>query len=258
MIATFRSLYRRLVPSWLQDPEEGARILFSLGTVADAVRDHAYLGLLARFPQRAPSDALSYHTRDRRIPRGLGESEESYAARLLPWLDAHRTRGNAFALLRQVRAYCNADVRVRTVDARGNWYTIDRDGTESFVRDQGHWDWGGAGASRWARFWVIIYPTSAGLPWNEGPVWGAPGLVWGSEGPDGPTWGTSATVSEVEGCRRIVKEWRPDGTRCEHIIIAFDDASFEPDGSSLDLPDGTWASTANRLSTARYWRGTRS
>jgi hypothetical protein len=258
----FRDLYRKLVPSWLQDPDEGAPLLYSLGAMADVFVERARLGLLARYPQHAPSDALSLIGRDRRIARGIAETDAAYAARLLTWLDDHRVRGNPFALLRQLRAYCQADVRVRTVDARGNWYTIDRDGTRSFLIDGAAWNWDDADASRWSRFWVIIYPTAGGEPWSEGPAWGDPGLVWGDPT---RTWGTTATPQQVADVRRIVRDWKPAGTRCEHIIIAFDDASFAPDGSSGDLPDGTWGQCSTtgsvrakaRLATARYWPGTR-
>ena len=257
-MALLRDLYRALTPSWMQDDEEGGPVLYSLGLVAEVAKERAYNGLVARFPQYAPTDALHLIARDRRIIRGIDEADAAFATRLLPWLDDHRTRGNPFALMKQLQAYCQADVRIRTVDARGNWFTREANGTTSYLLNQNNWNWDGAASTRWARFWVIIYPTAAGEPWNGDQTWGQVGLTWGSEGSGGATWGTSATVGEVETVRRIVREWKPAGTRCEHIIIAFDDASFAPDGSSLDLPDGTWASAGNRLATARYWRGTRS
>lgn len=257
-------LYRKLVPTWAQDPDEGAPLLYTFGRLARSVRDRARDGLAARFPggakrygQRfdpAPDDALSLISRDRKIVRGIDEEPEAFALRLIAWLDDHRNRGNAYALMRQVRGYCNAAVRVRTVDARGNWYTLDRDGSRSFVPAAGNWNWDDADASRWARFWVIIYPTADGLPWTEGPTWGEAGLTWGEAT---RTWGSTATPQQVADVRRIVRDWKPAGTRCEHIIIAFDDASFAPDGSNGDLPAGTWARATERLATARYWRGTR-
>lgn len=248
----FRDAHQKLTPSWLRDETEGERLLWSLETLLDASLERVRQSVKARFPEHGPLDALSYHSRDRRIVRGLGELPEVFARRMLSWLDEHRVRGNPFALMRQLRAYCNAEVRVRVVDRRGNWYTLDRDGTTSYLLAQGDWDWDGGAASRWARFWVIIYPTAAGEPWTTGSQWGDPGLVWGDPT---KTWGTSATPQQVADVRRIVRDWKPAGTRCEHIIIAFDDDSFQPGG--VDLPDGTWGSARNRLDTARYWRGTR-
>lgn len=259
---SLRFLYQRLLPRQFRDEEEGEPVNYSLGYLADAVEEHARQATTVRFPEYAPSDALPYFARDRRIRRGIGESRAAYNVRLLRWLDDHRTRGNPYALMRQLQAYCNAAVRIRTVDARGNWYTTERDGSREFLLNQGNWNWDDADAARWARFWVIIYPTAEGLPWAEGPTWGTPGLVWGDPT---RTWGTTATPQQVADVRALVRDWKPAGTRCEHIIIAFDDASFVPDGSSGDLPDGTWGRCSTtgsvraraRLSTARYWRGTR-
>ena len=61
--------------------------------------------------------------------------------------------------------------------------------------------------------------------------------------------------------RNIIREWQSDGTRCEWIIVAFDDASFDP---TAPEPDGTWeyfgtdnagAYEIARLTSARYWKG---
>lgn len=253
-----RGLFRKLVPSWAQDDAEGAPVLYSLGLLCDAVLEHAWHALIARFPHHAPSDAVSLIARDRKLVQGIGETQAAFADRLVTWLDEHRVRGNPYALMRQLRGYCNAAVRVRTVDRRGNWYTIERDGSYAYhgpadPSSPGEaWDWDGGGLERWARFWVIIYPTSAGEPWTTGQEWGD-GSLWGEPG---ATWGSTATVDEVDAVRRIVRDWKPAGTRCEHVIIAFDDASFDPE-SGTGLPDGTWSSAPNRLNTARYWRGTR-
>lgn len=252
----FRHLWRHIVPRHFAEGE-GELIGYSLGVVVDAFLERARQGLIARFPQRGTHTALGAIGRDRRIVRGIAESREAFAARLITWLDDHPRRGSPYALLEQLRAYCQADVRVRTVDARGNWYTIDRDGTKSRSLDTGNWDWDGAPVSpRWARFWVIIYPTSDNEPWAPEGTWADDG-VYG----DGGVWGTTATPAQVADVRNIIREWSPNGTRCEWIIIAFDDASFDP---AAPEPDGTWGrwskvsggvAVPSRLGTARYWRG---
>jgi hypothetical protein len=257
----FRRIHRALAPRWLT-LGEGDAVGMSIGIVVDAAAQRAYEGTLARFPQHCPDECLPLIGRDRLIVRGIDEAAEGYAERLVGWLDAHRGRGNPYALAEQLRAYCQADVRVRTVDARGNWYTIDRDGSRSFVLNTGSWLWDGTPAApEWARFWVIIYPTAAGEPWSEGPDWGDVDLWGGAWGTPGYTWGSTATPGQVAAVRAIVSQWKPAGTRCEHIIIAFDDASFDP---AAPEPDGTWdrqsigdPSVARRLATARYWDGAR-
>jgi hypothetical protein len=258
-------LYRTHVPGWAQDSAEGAPILYTLGKLANVVAEHARDGIAARFPlgptlpgetPRPPArDALSLIARDRGKEWGINEEPAAFGARLIPWLDDARRRGNPFQLMRELRGYCNAAVRIRTVDARSNWCTLDRDGTETYqpLTETGiAWNWDGAASSRWGRFWVIIYPTADLLPWGPGPVWGDP--TWGAPG---TTWGTTATIDQVATVRRIVRDWKPAGTRCEHIIIAFDDTSFNP-VDSFGMPTaGNWNQAKNRNRTARYWRGTR-
>ena len=110
---------------------------------------------------------------------------------------------------------------------------------------------------RWSRFWVVIYPN--GL-WTAGPKWGDVGFTYGMPG---KTWGSTATRDEVVSVQSIVRDWKPAGTRCVNIIIAFDNTSFDPtvarDGAGL--PDGTWGNWGKlvggvwlpaRLSTARF------
>jgi hypothetical protein len=254
MAFRFRRAYKTLLPAWLSTGE-GEFVGYSLGLLCDAFAERVRLGLLARFPQFAPPDALSYLGRDRRIVRGINEPDDAYAARLVRYLDDHRVQGNPYALMDQLASYCQAAVRIRTVDRSGNWFTRDRDGSRSALINQANWDWDGGAASSWSRFWVIIYPTAAGLPWSAS-VGGSP-ASW----PSGGTIGTTATPDQVASVRSIIREWQPDGTRCEWIIIAFDDASFDP---TAPEPDGTWANfgTDNagayeiaRLTSARYWKG---
>ena len=135
---TFLTSFRRRLPWWITNPKgDGPAVWSALSLLLDGYMQRAYEGIYARYPTHAPADALGYIGADRRIIRGVGETREGYAARLLDWLTqfSHLTRGSPFALLEQVRAYCGGEgIRVRLVDRRGNWYTIDRDGTKSLVR----------------------------------------------------------------------------------------------------------------------------
>ena len=79
-------------------------------------------------------------------------TDAAFAARLKAWLTGPRVRGGAFAMLRQVRAYCGG-CEVRTVDNSSNWHVIDADGVESYeIGAAPAWNWDGDTAS-WARFW---------------------------------------------------------------------------------------------------------
>lgn len=247
MAARYRTAFKKLVPAWLADD-----VLYSLAVMKDAFAERVRQGLYARWPSYAPPSALPYLARDRRIVRGINEPTSSFRVRLRRWLRDHRVRGNPFALAAQLRAYCNADVRIRIVDRRGNWYTIDRDGSLSWQLNQANWSWDDGGLDRWARFWVIMYPTSSGQPWS---------VATSPYAGKGQTIGTTATPDQVATVRAIIRDWKPAGTRCEWVIVAFDDLSFDP---SAPEPDGAWKHWGKdnagnyepaRLNTARYWRG---
>lgn len=266
---TFRTIRPKLGPRWLTTGE-GGLVFYSLDLVKDAFVDRLFAGHLSRFPQNdasgdttAPSDALAAMGRQRQVVRGINESEPSYARRLVAWLDDRPRQGNPWALMKKLSEYTGPLPSFRTVDVRGNWFSRAADGTETVVMQQANWDWDGDpdGLDRWSRFWVIIYPN--GL-WTEGYDWGDPA---------GPNWGqgtgsigSTASSEEVATIRSIVAEWKPGGTRCINIILAFDPASFDPVSAVSDpgMPNGLWEHWSRnvggvqvpaRLSTARYWDG---
>jgi hypothetical protein len=265
---TFRTIRERLTAYWVVSGE-GELVGYSLDIVKDAFVERLRLGHLARFPENGPNgetsadDALAALGRDRGLIRGIGEVSTTYARRLKSWIDDRKRQGNPFELMKQLAAYCGPLPAFRTVDQRGNWYSRAANGTESFSLNTGNWDWDGLDLSHWSRFWVIIYPN--GL-WTTSPDnYGDSGAIWnhGVVVGDGVyrTWGTSATPNEVTNVRAIIDEWKPAGTRCVNIIIAFDNASFNP---STPEPDGLWGNWSkvvggvrvpSRLSTARYWAG---
>lgn len=262
---SFRSIRQFLSPRWLTEGFGGA-VGFSLDVVKDSYLRRVLLGLLARFPQNgpagetAPPDALAAIGRDRRVVRGLGESDASYARRLIAWLDDRQTAGNAFALMQKLAEYLGVDSGCvfKAVDNQGNWYVRAAGGTRSLFLRRGNWDWDGY-AEKWSRFWVIVHPPVS--LWVEEDTWGSG--TWG----DGGTWGSTETYDEVQTIRGLVADWKPAGTRCVNIIVAFDDASFDPEAAPLSpgLPDGTWGNWSiddagtqveSRLATARYETGT--
>lgn len=252
---TLRTLRKWLGPSWLTQTGESGLIGYSFALVKDAFLQRAYLGLLAGYPQNdkngatAPTDALTLMGRDRKIVRGISDTDASYAARLLLWLDDHRTRGNPFTLMRQLAGYCGPGVSFRTVDNSGNWRARDANGVETSSGHLGNWNWDGS-TSDWSRGWVIIYPGSLWIA--EGTL--GDGTVYGDTT---GTLGTTATQEQAATLHTIVTDWSPAGTQVE-IILALDATSFAP---ASPEPDGLWRSfykyvtgtaVASRLSTARY------
>lgn len=249
MAARFINSIWRKAPRWLQEGD-GELVWTSIGLVCDALVERVRQGVEARWPQYAPSDALGLIGRDRKIRRGRDETDASYAARLLQWLDDWKVAGNPFALMGQLRAYCGVDLRMRTVDNSGNWYTVEADGSRSVLLAQGNWDWDSQ-PTKWARFWVVMYPPST--LWVKSPALGNASLWGGAIGSSGYTIGSSATPAEVAAVKSIVRDWKPAGTTCVRIILAWDDADFDPEGASPPNPDGDWDKSSNRIANACYW-----
>ncbi len=245
----------KLLPSWLV-----GEVTSSLALMWDDFHARARLALLARFPSHTPTEeTLAAIGRDRRIIRGINEPAAAYAARLVRAPDDHRTKGNPYTMLEQLQAYLQAPCVVRTVDVRGNWFSIDGDGVKSSSLDTGNWGWDGIDGRKWSRFWVVIYPVDGVTPWAKAGKIGS-ATIWGNGkiGQPQQTIGTTATRDQVASVKSIIREWKPAGTKCEWIIIAFDAATFTPAGATD--PNGEWGNWSDgagqpvRLSTARYWR----
>lgn len=275
---TFRTLRKLMAPPRFTNGE-GGLVAYALDLMKDALAKRFLLGLRARFPfdpsdptgqRTAPPDALAAIGRDRRVFRGIFETDAEYAQRCVEWLDDAPFRGSAFGLLKTLHAYTGRahGVSFRIVDARGNWYSRAADGTESHVLKTGNWNWDdrptdSLGRTRWSRFWVVIYP---------GTLWGPSSYNWGDTA--GPGWGqyhgsfntaetlgSTATQEQVATLRAIVLDWMGTGKRCINIILAFDPTSFDP---AAPEPDGLWEHWSKvvggvrvpaRLGTARYLDG---
>lgn len=282
MNLTFRTIRKFISPPWLHEGE-GGLIGYSLDQVKDAFMERAFRGRLSHFPHQgpdgtpAPADALAQMGSDRRIFRGIFDTDRQYADKLIPFLDNRKTTGSPLRLLRSLKDYLGPLPSLRTVDDTGNWFSKAADGTETWLLDQQNWNWDGKslyfGGTFWSRFWVIIYPNSL---WSQGDGgWNVSGAgdneeAWGeTANPDGTPlgWGATITIEQVATLRAIVKDEFPGGTHCVNIILAFDPDSFDP---AAPEPDGTWGDVTTgtvgelallgappRLATARYLDGVR-
>jgi hypothetical protein len=248
----FRWSFKQLLPSWLREGE-GEAIWYSIGWIVDGALWRYYWALLSRFPSFAPIDSFPFFEQDRKIHRSVGllrdpldpAARASYVTRLHGWLDAARVRGGAFAALTQIREFLGGDgIRIRWVDANGNWYTIDRDGSKSYKLGTGNWQWDTVpNPPNWARFWIIIYPrydaeSATFSPWDQPPPFDGSWFFDGSF-----VWGSTATPEEMKKLLTIVEDEKPSGTRQEWIVYYYhDDAGPEPDAFDPDspAPDGTW------------------
>jgi hypothetical protein len=242
--------------------EHENRALYAIVTVFDELSERVRLGVEARFPGLGASDARAQTGRDRRVLRGPAESDDAYDGRQIRAVDDQRVKGSPDALLEQVFGYLSPfAVRLRTVDNSGNWVTRDPDGTITRNYYEANWGWDDQPISRvWGRYWLIIYPGATGLCTDAGVYGTSDGQVYGEAG---ATWGTSLSQDQVSALRQLAIEWRPEGVMPQWIIIAFDDASFDPaTPPGAPLPDGLWGPWGQpadgapvaqyRLQSARY------
>jgi len=206
-IITFRDTLKRITPPWLQ-LGTAWRILYALAVQIDAAGDAVNAGVKLRFPNVYTAESLPNIGRERRIRRGLTESDENYAARLRRWFEDHRRRGGPYALLEQLYAhYAPNNFRIDFWYVSGRRFVMMPDGTITTdvpsMPDNDYW-------SRWAliyftddydisdavdlaiipREWIaahclgllIVLPTGGRLwdyppdrPWNSTDTWNSAG-----------------------------------------------------------------------------------
>jgi len=256
-LTTHRDAIREIVPGFLRG-FWGYRLMYAIAAQLDAIGDALTAGVKLRFPNLYSAESLPIIGRERGITRGFDEPDDVYSVRLENWWGDHRTKGNPYSLLRQLRGYFTPHaVKMRVVNNAGAWYTQNADGSLEYAHNS-NWDWDGAPATEWSRYWVILYPPAdLWVPdgtWGDGDVWGA----------DGTTWGSTASIEQVETIRFIVKEWRGPHSVCVNIIVVFDPTAFDPTDTQPPLPDGTWAHWSKlvagtqvpaRDDRAIYWDG---
>lgn len=250
------SLKLPLLPWWLTnrfhiEKTVGYRILWCIAVVLDVFVDIAIQGVFAAWPGMGTPTANDLIGRSRMTRRGQNESDDSYVARLVRWLERHRDGASARGIARAVQTYLQDHPRVRVVSRGGTMVTIEQDGTIE-TRDGVAWDWDSisypARSGWWWEQWVIVY-TSQFPPRTE--KWGDAGLVWGMDH-DGFSHHVGRTViADILAEVDLMKALR---SRVRTIILTTDPTRFDPD-NAVSMPDGTWGTwRGNRdLATCKFW-----
>jgi hypothetical protein len=195
VLRTFRDAIRQISPWWLRGPIGGS-ILYAIGAVTDGLADALRGGVKTRFPGYYSNESLPLIGRERRIRRGRVETEETYATRLIPWLDHHRVRGGPYALLAQVHAFYAPDnFPITLIYENGRMFVLDP-ASGSVER---LWVDFGAVDPQWAK-WTLFYkwPT----PIEADGIWSDPG-TWD----DGGVWDTDMSAELIRDIRVVPREW---------------------------------------------------
>ena len=164
----WRRWLRPLLPPWLTR-SKGWGYLGSIAQFFDVLTDRDGASVRLRYPSASREDALPRIGADRVLLRGTGETAAAFAARLRTWRTAHRTRGSAWALLEQLRAFLGTDLgtSIEGVDvyiARGVRYRLAGDGT--ITREAGVTT-PASPLGPWARAWVVYRFAASPLPLSE-------------------------------------------------------------------------------------------
>lgn len=238
----FRTVFKTLAPSWLTSGE-GERVLFSLGLMLDATAERMRQALVLRFPDYTEDKtSLDYLGRDRLLIRGIDETAARYASRLIAWRYpyGHRVRGNAWALLDQVRSYFQdaGGSDQATIDVTGNQRVMWADGGRARAAlGPVNYD----GDFTWPRFVVLIDARASGFDQATSPLIGDPALWGGMIGGVGTIgFGRSSAYADINTLRQIVADYKPAGTKCLSLLFIVDGVATVEDALTLAPPDGTW------------------
>lgn len=221
---TLTSFLLANAPPWLLRTQ-GRKFLEAVGQAFDALDQRVVDGVRSRWPLAVDNSSLALLGRERRLRRGLYETDTTYARRLRVWLDRHRVRGGPYALLGQLHDYFLSFLpgRKDVVYWSGTRRWIDEDG--AITRDSIEWE--ADGSDEWAQIWVVFYvPDLIALPGD---------LLMTLDHEilttlDGDSLATSESISpgdltpaEAEIFTGIVREWSAAHVKRIHVVLIWDD-----------------------------------
>jgi hypothetical protein len=257
-----RDAFAAYVPLWLSDRvgrNVGFRVIWTFAAACDANLEVLVRGIQAAWPGVGDPSALGAVGASRGIVRGLGDTNATYATRLLGWLGQHSLRGSSRELARQVQAYLPHRPLVRVITRWGWWTSIDSAGV--ITTTTAAWDWDSvsnperntAAAPWWSDLFVVIYPD----PYAKQASLGS-GLVAGgtNEG-----FGHKCPIEQYDALAAILAEWKAGHSRVRAVIWSPDPTYFVPGG--VNVPNGRWGQwsmdvagvreVSSRFSDCRFW-----
>ncbi len=175
-------------PPWLMG-HVGARYMYSAAIQWDTLLEFMRMAVIQRYPTVAQPEALGPLGVDRKILRGLSETDEHYAERLRQFKRTWKFAGNAPTLLRQLWEFMRPGATKIRYVVNGyegptasagtqftDYWTIDESGLVFERVSPSNWDWDGVYEKN-IRFWIIVYRTDL-----QPATWGVPPYQWGTEG----------------------------------------------------------------------------
>lgn len=214
------------IPVWMTR-SVGFRFLGAMIFLADMGIEVLLQGLYARFPTLGTPTALTLIGRSRGMIRGVSESDASFGARLLLWLDRWRVAGTQLAIARAIQEYAANGAIVKVVNRAGVMTTLAANGSSSVNYSSG-WNWDGVSnperAGFWSECWIIVYTP----PWAQFGAWPA--------GPS-PLGALNMPAVDHAAIKMLLSQWKSAHTFIRCVILTYDASLFDP-SNPAKMPNG--------------------
>lgn len=269
-----RDALKSIVPAWLADRaaglNKGFKVLWTIALMADGIVETSLEGVRAALPGVGTATALSLIGASRRIIRGLGESDDAYAARLRGWLDLWTQAASDETTIQLIQTFLGPEpsvgqqlATVQIMNRAGLFTRVDENGVITQTIDT---DWTIPGldwdtiynperAQWWSDIWLVVYVSA--FRWTRytdltDPTWVA---AWGAG-----TLGLGHPVPReaYQGVMNILADMKGAHTFVEAVIITTDTDLFAPGTfGSPDNPNGRWGNFSAPNVTTRIQEGVR-
>lgn len=240
----FRDESDEISPTTWNGPN-GKRVRYSMSVLFDDVTQMAIYAVQAQAPSIAPADALPYISADRRVFQGFQESNASFRARAVQWLDRAAYLGKPTGVLLGARGWILPSMpQIAVITQNGQWWGYGQDfdpmpaGTQTVTPASIHtgtWDWDTLPATFWAQSWLVVWSSSE--PWCTGNiVWGAASGAWGS----GKAWGFDQSPSIFTGLTAVLADTKADHVKYPFIIVSFSNLWYQFSSDSTHSASFSW------------------
>lgn len=150
---TLRDMIKRVSPPWLQGTN-GYKLLYSFGSTMDMILDSGYAALKLKMPGLYDYSTLPLIGQERKLRRGLVETDASYALRLRRWWAAARGRGNPYEMIRQLEAYNDPGTGISIIYRSGRRFSLTGPG-QILMDDLPSWN-PDATPELWATYTIVL------------------------------------------------------------------------------------------------------
>ncbi len=239
-----RNALKSIIPNWLADVpglNVGFAFLFIIALMGDLFIEAMLEGVFAAWPGKGTPTALALVGQSRGFTRGEAETDASYAERLRGWLDVWPNAGSDEVLARLIHIYLGSNLKVRVVDRKGQFTTIDTDGTVSFTTDA-TWNWDATDIPErltWCSdVWVIVYVTDG--RWPTYYSLSDPAFISAFGHADGVGVGHEVPRAVPNDILSIISVFKGAHNWVEALVFTTDTAAFVPGSLGVTYPNGTW------------------